>query len=268
MHPTIETVTIQVRDVLEELCSRREVWAIDAKTMSVSCGFLLPDGDEYPISLELSDAGWTITDRGTLMGRFAMLDVSASEATDSAIRSVVEGVGCAMTEDWILKKSFGERFTIDDLTSFVEAIARVQAIADLPSREPSGPQFPRTVRDSLRRIIPSNIEIDDHWTDPIFDQDRSYPVDLRIAAPTENLYVWTVSGFDKADTPIVCKNFLQEHVTATWQAVAIVNRARMPRSPEMNRLQLGFGESNVLVAESSDEPALLGLLRRKGVPTA
>lgn len=269
MNATTEAIVEQATAALEDLCQRKAVWRVDLSTVAISSGFSLPDGDEYPIILEESPKGWSFTDRGAMMGRFGMLSVSTSETVDNQIRAVVEATGCHMTDDWTLSMPVGEKVTADALAAFIEAIARVQAVADLPLREPSGPQFPRTVRDALRSLVRADVEINDRWTDPTNDVNESYPVDLRIKAPAEEVLIWTVSGFDKADTPIVCRDFLRfRRSSSPWQAAAIVNQTRMPRSPEMHRLQESFGDENVLVASSTDSAALRGFLDRKGVPTA
>lgn len=160
--------------------------------------FRLDDGDHLGIVLRRTGEAWVFADEGTTLMRltydFKHRDLRQGQR-NTVIQTALSSFGMSDHNGELSLQVPDGRFG-DALFSFVQGLLRIGSVT-LLSRERVASTFLDDFRSLIAGRVPQERLVFD-WTDPAHDTKGHYPVDCRINGLARPLYLFAISGDDKA----------------------------------------------------------------------
>ena len=211
MTPTIPSIENQL---CRSLCGEVKLHLLEEGTWAISSPFTFPDGDAFSIYLQQrSSGGWRVTDLGhTWMELSYENDVEKFRkgTRGNVLETILAESGITEEEGEFLIDC-----TSDDLGRSVfrlmQLVTRVHDLTFL-NRERAEGTFQEDLQEFLGKVIPMDGVQSDYILEDIPDGSK-YPIDFRIVGKERQIFVFGVTGRDKARlVTIYLHHFLRNKV--------------------------------------------------------
>ncbi len=177
----------------KSICDGIEIISKGVDAYQITTPFFFDDGDGYVIYLKMDDSGFYLTDNGhTIMHLSYWMDISQLTREEGERAQLFNGILKAYQVKYfdgklIMKlptniESIGNYFL-----AYVQAITKITDI-DYLSRE----RVRRSFLDDLIRFLKDTygVKARDRWSNPEFDREGTYAVDVRLDLAKVPIYVY------------------------------------------------------------------------------
>jgi hypothetical protein len=211
MKPALDDIQKQL---CRSLCGEVRLHPIEEGLWAISSPFTFPDGDAYSLYLQrLETGGWRLTDLGhTWMAMSYDNDVDKFRKGTRGIilEAILAESGVTETEGELMVDGPAEDLG-KNLFRLMQLVTRIQDLTFL-NRERAEGTFHEDLDELLKKVVPMEGLQPNYIVEGIPDG-ANYPVDFRVPGRERQVFVFGVTGRDKAHlVTIYLHHFLRHKV--------------------------------------------------------